>query len=248
MSLRGILNLISDIAEIKKTSTPYLCGGTPRDKLMNRLDNIVDIDITTGDSSVHLLAKEVSSMLPEASYKQLGDGHAQVDIRGIKLDFSSNFLVPNIENILKKAGLKNPSPMQCELYSRDFTCNALLMSLDLKVIKDPTGLGVTDIKRKLLRTCLPAHLTLKDQPKRVVRILYLASKLGFEVDKEIIDWVKLHPESIMGAHKSSIIEKIHSALNYDEAKTIRLLSEMNLWRYIPISPQIAAIMARHRKV
>ncbi|MES1987437.1 MAG: helix-turn-helix transcriptional regulator, partial [Pseudomonadota bacterium] len=46
------------------------------------------------------------------------------------------------------------------------------------------------IKSKTLRTCLPAAITLGYDNKRVVRILYMAAKLDFSVDQEIIDWVK----------------------------------------------------------
>lgn len=248
MSLRGILKLITEIAETKGTSTPYICGGTPRDKVMGRINDMVDVDITTGDDSIHVLAKELSLVLPEASYKQLGDGHAQIDIRGIKLDFSSNFLVPNIGKLLRGGGIKSPTDMQCELYSRDFTCNTLLMTLDLKKIKDPTGLGIADIKKKLLRTCLPASLTLGAQPKRVIRIIYLAAKLGFEVDQEIIDWVKKNPSSITGAKPHSIAEKLGMALDYDKQKTIHLLDQMDLWKHLPITSEVSKLMTSPERI
>ena len=45
-------------------------------------------------------------------------------------------------------GVKNHSAIMREVYSRDFTCNALLMNFELQKITDPTGNGISDIKNK----------------------------------------------------------------------------------------------------
>lgn len=227
----------------KGMSTPFIVGGTPRDKLLNRVDKMVDLDITTGDSSIHIFGRELAKVIPTANYKRFPDGHAQLVLDGLKIDLSSNFRVPNIKLMLQKAGIANPTEMQCELYSRDFTCNALLLSLDLKTIQDPTGLGINDIRRKRIRTCLPANITLGSQNKRVVRVIYLAAKLGFDVDEEIIKWVKSHPESFANAKPKYLAEKLQKAINADKEKTLKLISEMGLWRYIPMLPDLAPYAA-----
>jgi tRNA nucleotidyltransferase/poly(A) polymerase len=234
MDLKEILSTISNIAEQQGT-TAFICGGVPRDKVLNKPNSIEDIDITTGDNKVHYLAKEVSIKLkgPTTSYKLLDDGHAQVFVDKLKLDFSSNFNIPKVKPLLIKAGLKNPTDMQAELYSRDFTCNALLMSLDLKTITDPTGLSLQDIKAKTLRTCLPASITLGYDNKRIVRVLYLSSKLGFSVDKEIVNWIKKNPQLIKNCSTQYLTKKLLKAISYDKSNTVKLLDEMGLWKYIP---------------
>jgi len=241
MNLTETLSQISKISSDNKLSECFVVGGLPRDKVLGQAEKIDDVDLTSGDDNIHYLAKEVSIAFkgPNINYKLLDDGHAQIIIDGLKLDFSSNFNIPNVKNMLIKAGLKNPSSMQLELYSRDFTCNALLMTLDLKTISDPTGLGIQDIKKKLLRTCLPAAVTLGSDNKRVARILYLAAKLGFEVDSEIIGWVKLHPESLTkGSTSQYVIKKIKAACEHDIKKTVKLIGEMNLWNYVPVIDEL----------
>lgn len=233
MTLKELLFLIGDVAKRNKISTPFICGGTPRDKILGRLDQMVDLDITTGDSDIIRLGQEVSKALPGANYKLMPDNHSQISLGKFKIDFSSNFKVPGIKMMLYKAGINNPTEMQCELYSRDFTCNALLLSLDLKNIFDPTGLGIKDIERKLIRTCLPAQLTLGSQHKRIVRVIYLAAKLNFEVDQEIIDWVRKNPQNFANAKSKYLSDKLQKAVDADKNKTIRLLDQMNLWKYIP---------------
>ena len=54
--------------------------------------------------------------------------------------------------MLQESGIKEISAMHEELYSRDFTCNTVLMSLDLKRILDPTGLAINDIQSKIIKT------------------------------------------------------------------------------------------------
>jgi len=247
MKLSELLNLISETADKKGLSKPFICGGIPRDKLLGDLKNIDDLDITTGDESIHYLAKELSFYFKDKNsyYKILDDGHAQIMIGSFKLDFSSNYRAPEIKNILIKNGIKNPTNMQMELYSRDFTCNTLLLSLDLKKISDPIGKGVKDINNKILKTCLPTEITLSNNHKRIVRIIYLACKLNFDVDKEIIEWVKKNPSLISDdSKKGYLIKKLKSAFNYNPQKTIKLLDEMNLWNYIPIIEEFIPYMSR----
>lgn len=244
MKIQEILSLLVQTAQKHRTSAPYITGGVPRDKLLNKLQDIEDLDITTGDDSVHTLAREFARTLePQgAYYKVLGDGHAQVQIGPIKVDFSSNYRAPGIDKILQRAGLKDPDEMRQELYSRDFTVNSLIMTPDLKVIKDPTGLGLNDLKKKRLRTNLPARMTLGNDNKRVIRIIYLVAKLGFEADPEIIEWVKTHPETIKNVKPKYLSDKLQQAIDYDLERTVKLLDQMNLWQHIPPLPVLMSYM------
>lgn len=246
MNLPDILKILSDIA-LDMNSNLFIVGGAVRDKAMNSPSKIDDIDLTSGDDKIHYIAKEASIKLKDtnSSYKVLDDGHAQITIGEFKLDFSSNFNIPNIKSILAKAGLKGASDMQAELYSRDFTCNTLLMTLDLKKILDPTGLSLKDIKEKILRTCLPAAVTLGYDNKRVVRVLYMAAKLDFSVDSEIIDWVKKNPDTISNCSPNYLIKKLAKSIEYNKDKTVELLDKMNLWKSIPPMKELQDLMIKN---
>lgn len=248
MKLSQLLSVIEKIANDKGISTPYIVGGVPRDKVMDKIFELNDIDLTTGDEGVKYLAKELSIKLDrKAGYMVMPDGHARITIGDLKLDFSSNFRVPNIETILKNIGIKNPSEIQQELYSRDFTCNTLLMSLNLKEIQDPTGLAVEDIKKRMLKTCLKPEITLGIDNRRVVRVIYLSAKLKFEIDPEIIAWVKKHPESIANVRPQYLVKKLTKALKYDKEKTVSLLDQIGLWPYIPPLKELLPYMTDNIK-
>jgi tRNA nucleotidyltransferase/poly(A) polymerase len=239
MQISEILELIKYTANKKGISEPFLCGGTPRDKVLNKLNNISDIDITTGDSTIHNLAKEISIALPNANYKLMDDGHAQLIIDGLKVDFSSNFIVPGLRQLLSKVGVNKPTDMQLEMYSRDFTINSMILTIDLKTVKDPIGLGLKDIGAKIIKTCLPARITLSLDQRRVIRIIYIAAKMNFNVDKEIIDWVKTNPKSVLAeGNKSYVSNKLNKALKYNKDKVIELANMMDLWNYLPINKEL----------
>src|SRR5271154_5798378 len=141
MKLRQLLQQMQQVQEKIGASPAFICGGTPRDKFMGRLDNVADIDITTGDKTVDYLSQEFAIQLRKkynVTRKTMDDGHSTIFIGNLKVDFSSNFIVPNIDQYLKQTGIDNPSNMEREMFSRDFTCNTLLLTIDLKKLLDPT--------------------------------------------------------------------------------------------------------------
>lgn len=238
MKLLELLNIMRKISVEIKTSTPMICGGTPRDKFLKRLDHISDLDITTGDKTVNYLSDTFARELKKKynlTHKSMNDGHSSIFIGNLKVDFSSNFNSPNITSILMKMGINQPTEMQKEIFSRDLTCNALLLSLDLKEFSDPTHRGFKDIQDRVIRTCLSPEITLTTNRNRVIRTVYLACKLDFDVDNSIIKFVSNHPESVKIASQKTVIEKLNKAFSYDPERANYLITKMNLWNYIPIT-------------
>ena len=234
MKLKELFSLIQQIAEDNHISKPYLVGGVPRDKLAGKINSFNDLDITNGDESIKELGFKLASEIPTSKFKTFDDGHSKVIIDNIHVDFSSNYKAPGIRRFLQKVGLKNPTELQEESFSRDFTINTLLLTMDLKTLKDPTGFGILDIENKTIRTCLPARMTLLDNSKRLVRAIYLASKLDFNIDKEIIDFVKNNKNLLRNENNNYSRNKLKKAYEYDKNKTLKYLNEMNLWDYFKI--------------
>lgn len=234
MSIKDVLLSLKILSKNNGLSEPYIVGGLPRDKFLNMSRKVEDVDLTTGDESIHKLA-EVAVNEFKVEPTKFPDGHYQLIIEGIKYDFSSNFNSKDASYFLEKAGIKNPTPMQLELFSRDFTCNTLVIPMSLRKISDPTGLGIDDIKRKVLRTPLPSRITLRDDPKRIIRSIYLAVKLGFEIEPDIINWAKENHELISKEVSAGFAKKkLANAADKDINKTIRLLDQMDLWKVVSV--------------
>jgi tRNA nucleotidyltransferase (CCA-adding enzyme) len=233
MKLKELLKILSDAKESIKAETPFIVGGAVRDKYLNNLSNILDIDITNGSSSINLLSEEFFNKLKEnynVKRKVMSDGHSSVMVGDLKIDFSSNFVTPDINKIMGKT----LSSMEQELFSRDFTCNALLMDFDLKRIFDPTQLGIKDIKAKIIKTCLAPEITLVSNRNRVVRAIYLACKLDFKIDDAIIEFVKANPDSVTLSSDKSIQEKMTQALEKDAKKAKYYVEAMGISKYIGV--------------
>lgn len=241
MKLRDLLSEIKRVQLEIGASDPYICGGAPRDRYLNNLNNISDLDITTGDKTVDYLSQQFYSSLNKKYNivrKIMSDGHSSIYVGNLKIDFSSNFNVPNIDNFLKQRGITKPTDMQREIYSRDFTCNALLMTFDLSKVLDPTNTGLKDIKDKKIKTCLAPEITLTTNKNRVVRSIYLACKLGFDIDNSIIEFVRKNPDSINISTAKSLAEKLNDAFDKDADRASFLITKMNLWNYIPVTEKM----------
>jgi poly(A) polymerase len=250
MKLREIFQQMREVQKRIGASTPMICGGVPRDRYMGRLDHISDIDITTGDKTADYISQEFAIELKKkynVTRKVMPDGHSTIFIGNLKLDFSSNFVVSNIDELLSKRGIAKPIPLQKEIFSRDFTCNALLLSLDMKNLFDLTKNGFKDIKERKIRTCLSPDITLTSNRNRVIRAVYLAAKLDFDVDDSIITYVQKNPSSVRIATDKVLADKMNEAFTYDADKASTLLTKMNLWNYVPVTEKVYPYYIRHVK-
>lgn len=238
MKLSELLSAITNTANSKGLSIPYIVGGIPRDKLMDSGGEFNDIDLTTGDETIHYLSTHIAQIVdgPDVSYQVMSDGHSRLKIGGFKLDFSSNFKIPGIVGILKRAGIKDPTDMQQELYSRDFTCNTALMTLDLKKIIDPTGLAQQDIDNKIIKTCLSPDITLGYDNKRIVRAIYLAGKLGFSIEPEVKQWIKDNAGLMANVPEDYAKKKFAKGMKFNPRIVVSLLRELGLTQYTPTMP------------
>ena len=130
MKLRSLLALITQVQTTSNISPIFITGGIARDKALDKLNgthllkNINDIDLTTGDNTIHSLAKNLGIELGKSysiKTRELDDGHSSIFLGKLKIDCSSNFILPGIEQALKAKGIANPSDIQKECFSRDFT-------------------------------------------------------------------------------------------------------------------------------
>ncbi|OKL57816.1 hypothetical protein UA08_06968 [Talaromyces atroroseus] len=67
---------------------------------------------------------------------------------------------------------------------RDATVNAMFYNLNTSMLEDFTGLGIEDMRKKLIRTPLDPYQTFRDDPLRVLRLIRFASRLQYHIDEE----------------------------------------------------------------
>ena len=251
MKLRDLLNLIHNVAETNDISNVNIVGGIPRDKLLKLIkpNELNDLDITTGNNKVHNLAREIELELKKhytIKVSKGDDAHTSIIFprNKFKLDFSSNFISQHIDKQLEHNGIKNPTDMQKEMFSRDFTANSLLLTLDLKTIKDPTHLGLKDIEKRVLTTCLDPSITFHDSPNRIIRAVYLSAKLDFDIDPKIIVWISQHKDLIRLSSDHYIITNINKAMSKNPERAVYAINKMDLWNAIPITDSLKPYYAK----
>lgn len=247
MKLRDLLQLIDKVHLKYGTSEPYICGGLPRDKYLNRLVSAADVDFTTGDETINTLSLATYKILRkkyDIKREKKQDGHSSIYFNNMKIDFSSNYITPNIKLHLQKLGVNNPTPLQEETYSRDFGCNALLLSLDFKDLIDPTNRGINDCNNKIIRTLLPPAITFQVNPStgmnnRVIRSVYLAAKLDFTIHQDIVNYISNNPQLIEQTEPKTLAKKLNKSYELNPDKTKYYLKKMNLFNYIPINSMLS---------
>jgi tRNA nucleotidyltransferase/poly(A) polymerase len=119
-----------------------------------------------------------------------------------------------------------------DLNQRDFTMNALAINLagweKTGVIKliDPLG-GLSDLRSGRLRAC--THLSIKDDPLRILRAYRLVSTCGFSIESKTREWIVRMRQGLDKVAKERIRDELALILSApNSASTIRLLDEDNM--------------------
>lgn len=228
MKLIELLSILQKTADENNLSKPYVVGGLPRDLLLKKIDKIKDIDITCGDETSIELSNKLVKKIPGSTVTLFNDGHSRFSFSNFNMDFSNNFRVSDVEEIVGK----KLTELEKELYSRDFFINTLLMPMDLSTVLDLTGSGIEQVRGKIIDTVLDPSITLKVDPKRIVRVIYLASKLNFTIADRVTNWIVSNPD-ISTVPKMFIKQKINKAFKYNPDLTMELLKKLNLLNKIP---------------
>lgn len=156
----------------------YLVGGAVRDELLSRpLKNDFDL-VTRGDTSelAMLLFKKKVSRIAPVTYPRFGTAMVQVEEVEIELvtarreSYDEGSRKPHVE----------AASYEEDARRRDFTVNTLMRNLDSGELRDPLGVGLADLERKVLRTPLDPEATFHDDPLRMLRAVRFRRQLGFE--------------------------------------------------------------------
>jgi tRNA nucleotidyltransferase/poly(A) polymerase len=250
MLLAELLAKLENLAKDNNISEPYIVGGLPRDVAIGMpISEAKDIDITTGDNGSMSLSILASNIWPEANFKAYSDKHSSLNMKNIRLDFSNNFVIPNIEEELKKIGIEKPTSLQKEVYSRDFTINTLLQPMDLsKSPLDLTGMAIIDIKNKTLRTPIDPDLTIGHDSRRILRAIKMAIRFDFSIDEKLKQSILKYRGGVGSLPINYIKKQINQMLEMDSKKTIELLSECKLLPIIPLSKMMITEISKNKMI
>lgn len=192
----SIFEIIARVAEREEVEA-YVIGGYVRDYILGREHPEKDIDIVVLGDGVRMarhVAREIGPGTKVTVFKTFGtamfrSGIYEIEFVGARKEsYSSNSRKPAI----------SPGSIEDDQNRRDFTINALAISLNRKnfgEVIDPFG-GLHDIKNKILRTPLDPEATFSDDPLRMMRAIRFASQLDFTISDETLASIKRNAERI----------------------------------------------------
>ncbi|MBC8041820.1 MAG: HD domain-containing protein [Rhizobacter sp.] len=167
----------------------YAVGGHVRDRLLLRASKDIDV-MVVGDPIVFAKAvKEKLGGYGFAVFERFRTAQLtvqDVDFGELKLEFVGA-RKESYDHDSRKPIVEIGS-LQDDLSRRDFTINAMAVSLNEKTFGELTDLfgGQSDLAKKILRTPLEPKQTFSDDPLRMMRAARFASKLGFTIEPDVL--------------------------------------------------------------
>jgi len=158
-----------------------LVGGPVRDAMLGRLHN--DLDFTTSarpETTEKLLSGWADAIWDMGrSFGTIGcrKGDWTVEVTTYRSDA--------YDATSRKPEVVYGDSLEGDLHRRDFTVNAMAMTLPGRALVDPYG-GRTDLARGVLRTPGTPEDSFSDDPLRMLRAARFAAQLDFDVDPAVV--------------------------------------------------------------
>ncbi len=158
-----------------------LVGGPVRDAMLGRLQN--DLDFTTSahpDVTERLLSKWAEAVWDMGrAFGTIGcrKGPWQVEI--------TTYRAETYDPTSRKPEVDFGESLPGDLGRRDFTVNAMAVTVPGRAFEDPYG-GIADLAERVIRTPGRPEDSFSDDPLRMMRAARFAAQLGFDVAPEVV--------------------------------------------------------------
>ena len=164
----------------------YLVGGSVRDALLGRLSGDLDLTTSARPDDIERLARKVTGTTWDVG-RAFGTIACQLnDPDGTSwLVEITTFRADNYADHSRKPEVVFGDHLGGDLVRRDFTVNAMAVSMPTGELRDPFG-GLADLADGRIRTPAAAELSFSDDPLRMMRAARFASQLGFSPDPEVV--------------------------------------------------------------
>jgi poly(A) polymerase len=219
-------------------------GGPVRDAMLGRLHN--DLDFTTSarpEATERLLAGWADATWDMGrSFGTIGcrKGPWQIEIT----TYRSDAYAPDS----RKPAVAFGDTLDGDLGRRDFTVNAMAVTLPDRRFEDPYG-GILDLAHGLLRTPGTPEDSFSDDPLRMLRAARFAAQLGFTVDPGVVHAMMDMAQRISIVSAERIRDElVKLVLAPDPRRGLSLLVETGLAdRVLPELPALALERDEHHR-
>ena len=210
--LSNISKIISDLSREIQIEA-YLVGGCVRDLMLNPSKDAIDVDIMVegdGIAFAKILAQKIN--VPKiVPFKKFAT--AKIPYKEFEIEVASARL-EKYDKSSRSPSEVTLSNIQNDLLRRDFTVNAMAVSLNEQNFGeffDPFN-GMEDLNNKILKTPLDPDTTFSDDPLRMMRAAYFASKLSLSIEKNCLESIKDNAERISIVSQERITNELFKIL------------------------------------
>ncbi len=217
----------------------FLVGGCTRDLLLGKTPK--DWDITTNATPEEIIPL-FDKTFYENSYGTVGVVNETTDDERLKIVEVTPYRLESFYSDHRHPDeVRFSKSIEDDLKRRDFTINAIAVSLSNGAIKDIVDLfgGLKDIKDKTVRAVGDADERFKEDALRMIRAVRLATELGFTINidtnKAILSDSKLLKEISIERIRDEFVKILMSK---SPKLGIEMLDSLNLLVYI--SPELLA--------
>ena len=198
----------------------YLVGGYPRDLILGRKTN--DIDICTSATP-----KEILEIFDDVIVSDMQYGSVIIVYKGCKFDTTTFRKEIKYESNRKPVKIKYIKDIKKDLLRRDFTINTLCIDKDGNLL-DILNIR-SDLDNKLLKTVGNPRYRIKEDSLRILRCIRFATILDFDIEKKTKYFLTKYSyllKSLSINRKKEELDKIFLSKNKERGR--RLLLELNL--------------------
>jgi len=189
----------------------YLVGGYIRDIILGRVTEEIDVDIVVPVNAIEI-GKEISD---------------NIEAKFIVLDKKREVVRIILNHICIDIANRVSSTIKGDLRSRDFSINSVAFLFDKKCLFDPLN-GLKDLEISLLRT--HSEVNLLNDPLRILRCFRFVSELNFQLDPNLISFIKKNKEKLYLVAKERINYEIQKIVNGANAlDAVILTKKLNIF-------------------
>lgn len=142
-----------------------------------------DLDFAT-DAPPEETLEIVRPVADELWLQGIKFGTVGVEVSGLRMEITT-FRTERYQPSSRHPDVRFASDVHTDLSRRDFTINAMALSLPDRALVDPFG-GRDDLERRVLRTPVDPDDSFGDDPLRMLRAFRFASQLDFEIDPAVL--------------------------------------------------------------
>jgi hypothetical protein len=183
--IKTILSMAKNICEQYKIEDVFVVGGFPRSiAIKESWNNIHDLDFASAwpDQCIKLGGMLADTLMVENTQLFHRTMTLSWEWMGIKCDFKGSFNPREIRDLLRKNNIKT-TPLNMDIYDRDFTINMLIYDVNKEIIYDVCKQSIKDIKNKEIKTYFAETETIvKNNPIIILRALKYMIRYGFHPD------------------------------------------------------------------